>query len=139
MLEVGSSVPLEQFKKGLFVVYFYPKDNTPGCTIEAQDFSHLLPAFEKQGVEVYGVSQDDEKSHKKFTDDCSLKVSLLADVDGEICNAFGVIGEKTNFGKTYIGIIRSTFFVKNGVVMKRWKSVQVKGHAQKVLDAISSL
>lgn len=139
MLDVNSVVNVERFKKGLFVVYFYPKDNTPGCTIEAQDFSKLLPEFKKFGVEVYGVSQDDEKSHHKFTKDCNLTVPLISDVDGTICNAFGAIGEKTNFGKTYIGIIRSTFIVKDGVVLKRWKAVQVKDHAQKVLDAIKAL
>lgn len=139
MLEVGDSVKIEKFKKGTFVVYFYPKDNTPGCTIEAKDFSKLLPDFKKAGVQVFGVSQDDEKSHDKFTNDCSLTVPLIADTDGAICNAFGAIGEKTNFGKTYVGIIRSTFIVKDGVVVKRWKAVQVSDHAQKVLDAISDL
>ncbi|MDA0617345.1 MAG: peroxiredoxin [Proteobacteria bacterium] len=139
MLDVGNAVNLEQFKKGSFVVYFYPKDNTPGCTIEAQDFSKLLSEFKKLGVEVYGVSQDDEQSHQKFTNECKLSVPLIADVNGIICNAFGAIGEKTNFGKTYIGIIRSTFIVKDGVVVKRWKAVQVKDHAQKVLEAVKTL
>lgn len=139
MIDVGAKVSLSEFQKGVVVVYFYPKDNTPGCTIEAKDFSSLMPQFEKLGVKVYGVSQDDEKSHEKFTRDCSLSVPLIADVSGEICNAFGVIGEKVNFGKKYVGIIRSTFILKDGVVVKLWKAVQVADHAQKVLDSIPSV
>ena len=139
MVDVGEKVSLPEFQKGIVVVYFYPKDNTPGCTIEAKDFSSLLPQFEKLGVKVYGVSQDDETSHEKFTKDCSLSVPLIADVSGKICNAFGAIGEKVNFGKKYVGIIRSTFILKDGVVVQRWKAVQVADHAQKVLDSIPSV
>ncbi len=139
MVDVGEKVSLPEFQKGVVVVYFYPKDNTPGCTIESKDFSSLLPQFEKLGVKVCGVSQDDENSHEKFTKDCSLSVPLIADVSGKICNAFGAIGEKVNFGKKYIGIIRSTFILKDGVVVKRWKAVQVADHAQKVLDSIPSV
>ena len=85
------------------------------------------------------VSKDDEQSHKKFTQECDLSVELIADVDGKVCEDFGVIGEKINFGKTYIGIIRSTFIVKDGIILKVWKSVQVQDHAQKVLDALAEL
>ena len=120
-------------------MYFYPKDNTPGCTIEAQDFSKLLPEFEKLGAKVFGVSKDDEESHEKFTQECDLSVQLIADVDGKVCEDFGVIGEKINFGKTYIGIIRSTFIIKDGIILKVWKSVQVKDHAQKVLNELTEL
>lgn len=139
MLEVGEKVALKQFEKGLFVVYFYPKDDTPGCTIEAQDFSKLLSSFKKLGAEVYGVSKDDESSHKKFTEKCNLSVPLIADVDEKICNTFGTIAEKTNFGKTYIGIVRSTFVIKDGIIIKRWKSVVVESHAQKVLDFLQTI
>ncbi|MFT4968062.1 MAG: peroxiredoxin Q/BCP [Candidatus Deianiraeaceae bacterium] len=139
MVDVGQSVEVAKFQKGLFVVYFYPKDNTPGCTIEAQDFSKLLPEFKKLSAEVYGVSQDDDTSHQKFTQECNLSVPLIADVDGTVCNAFGAIGEKMNFGKKYIGIIRSTFIIQNGVVLKRWKAVQVKEHARKVLSSLEGL
>ncbi len=139
MIEVGSSCTISYLQKGIFVVYFYPKDNTPGCTIEAQDFSKLLPEFEKLGAKVFGVSKDDEQSHEKFTQECGLSVELIADVDGKVCEDFGVIGEKTNFGKTYIGIIRSTFIIKDGIILKVWKSVQVKDHAQKVVDALAEL
>ena len=139
MIEVGSSCTISYLQKGIFVVYFYPKDNTPGCTIEAQDFSKLLPEFEKLGAKVFGVSKDDEQSHEKFTQECGLSVELIADVDGKVCDDFGVVGEKTNFGKTYIGIIRSTFIIKDGIILKVWKSVQVKDHAQKVADALTKL
>ena len=139
MKQEQAKTKLERFSSGTYVVYFYPKDNTPGCTIESQDFSRLLPDFQKLGVKVCGVSKDDEQSHNKFTTDCNLTVPLIADVSGEICEEFGAIGEKTNFGKTYVGIIRSTFVVKDGVVLKSWKNVQVKEHAQKVLDYVSSL
>jgi len=139
MLEVGQSCNVSNFSSGVFVLYFYPKDNTPGCTIEAQDFSKLLPEFTKLGVKVFGISKDDEASHAKFMQECELSVPLIADIDGSICEAFGAIGEKTNFGKTYVGIIRSTFIVKDGIVLQRWKSVLVNDHAQKVLDATAYL
>jgi len=139
MLEVGSYCTISYLQKGIYVIYFYPKDNTPGCTIEAQDFSKLLPEFEKLGAKVFGVSKDDEQSHEKFTQESDLSVELIADVDGKVCEDFGVIGEKTNFGKTYIGIIRSTFIIKDGIILKVWKSVQVKDHAQKVADALAEL
>lgn len=139
MLEVGAKILNKEFQKGIVVVYFYPKDNTPGCTIEARDFSSLLPEFQKLGAKVYGVSKDDEASHKKFTQECNLTVPLVADVDGRICEEFGAIGEKTNFGKTYIGIIRSTFILKDGVVVKVWKSVTVAEHAKKVLEFVKTL
>ena len=139
MIEVGNSCTISYLQKGISVVYFYPKDSTPGCTIEAQDFSKLLPEFTKLGAKVFGVSKDDAQSHEKFTQECGLSVELIADVDGKVCEDFGVIGEKINFGKTYIGIIRSTFIVRDGVVLKSWKSVQVQDHAQKVLDALAKL
>jgi len=139
MIEVGNSCTISYLQKGISVVYFYPKDSTPGCTIEAQDFSKLLPEFTKLGAKVFGVSKDDEQSHEKFTQECGLSVELIADVDGKVCEDFGVIGEKINFGKTYIGIIRSTFIVRDGIVLKSWKSVQVQDHAQKVLDALTQL
>jgi len=139
MLEAGGSCTISYLQKGIYVVYFYPKDSTPGCTIEAQDFSKLLPEFEKLGAKVFGVSKDDEQSHQKFTQECDLSVQLISDVDGKVCEDFGVIGEKINFGKTYIGIIRSTFIIKNGIILKVWKSVQVKDHAQKVLNELTKL
>lgn len=139
MLEAGGSCTISYLQKGIYVVYFYPKDSTPGCTIEARDFSKLLPEFEKLGAKVFGVSKDDEQSHQKFTQECDLSVQLISDVDGKVCEDFGVIGEKINFGKTYIGIIRSTFIIKNGIILKVWKSVQVKDHAQKVLNELTKL
>jgi peroxiredoxin Q/BCP len=139
MLEAGGSCTISYLQKGIYIVYFYPKDSTPGCTIEAPDFSKLLPQFEKLGAKVFGVSKDDEQSHQKFTQECDLSVQLISDVDGKVCEDFGVIGEKINFGKTYIGIIRSTFIIKNGIILKVWKSVQVKDHAQKVLNELTKL
>ena len=138
MIEIGGNCDINLFSQGFVLVYFYPKDNTPGCTIESQDFSKLLPEFQKLGIKVYGVSMDDQASHDKFSKECNLSVDLISDVDGKICNAFGVIGEKINFGKKYIGINRSTFFLKDGVILNVWKSVKVQNHAQIVLEKLTN-
>ena len=124
---------------GTFVIYFYPKDDTPGCTIEAKDFSDLLESFKKIGVDVYGVSKDSVKSHCKFRDKYSLNINLISDESLEISNFFGVWVEKSMMGKKYMGIERSTFVVKNGEIIKEYKKVSAIGHAKQVLDFCKTL
>lgn len=117
-----------------FVVYFYPKDDTPGCTTEACEFRDAQPQFE--GVRVFGVSPDSVKSHKKFAEKFGLNFPLLADVDKQLCEACGVWVEKSMYGKTYMGVARTTFLVDaNGLVQHVWEKVTPKNHAADVLSA----
>lgn len=114
------------------LLYFYPKDNTPGCTLEAQDFTRAKEAFARAGIAIVGVSLDDEKSHAKFVDSCALGIDLISD-DKTLHDELGVIGEKKNYGKVYVGVIRSTFLLdSNGKVEKEWRNVKATGHAAKV-------
>jgi len=123
------------------VVYFYPKDMTPGCTTESRDFQSLARAFEKEGALVFGVSKDSCESHRKFVTKEGLHdFRLISDESGALCDAFGVWKEKKNYGKTYMGIERSTFLVDpHGQVRARWEKVRVDGHAQAVLDTLRAL
>lgn len=119
------------------VLYFYPADNTPGCTLEAQSFTLLREDFRDLGVQVIGVSVDNEASHKKFHESCNLGIDLISDTDKSLHNKFEVIGEKKNYGKTYIGTIRSTFLLSNtGGIVKAWRNIKVNGHAEKVLREV---
>lgn len=116
------------------VLFFYPKADTPGCTLESQDFTRLKPEFEKLGVTVVGISADSVSSQCAFRDKYALGVPLLSDPDHVALKAFGVWGEKKNYGKTYMGIIRSTFLINpDGVIAETWKVARTKGHADKVL------
>lgn len=116
------------------VVYFYPKDDTSGCTKEAQDFSSLADDFAAAGVTVLGVSRDDPKSHAKFVTKYGLSVTLASDQDGSVCEAFGVWVEKSMYGKKYMGIERATFlFDAAGKLAQEWRKVKVPGHAEAVL------
>jgi thioredoxin-dependent peroxiredoxin len=125
--------------KGL-VLYFYPKDSTPGCTLEAQAFRDHLAAFGKLGFAVAGVSKDSQKSHCSFIEKQGLPFPLLSDTEGKLCEAFGAWGEKVNYGKKYMGIVRSTFLIgKDGRVLKVYPKVSVKAHADKVLADVGSL
>lgn len=122
------------------ILYFYPKDDTPGCTIEAKDFSCLVKNFSDLGVKIYGVSKDGEKSHNKFIEKYDLKITLIPDELKEICDSYGVLKTKSMFGKSYIGIDRTTFFIKKGgKINKIWRSVVAKGHAENVLEYIKNL
>ena len=124
--------------KGL-VLYFYPKDSTPGCTLEAQGFRDNLAAFKKKGFAVVGVSKDSAKSHCSFIEKQSLTFPLLSDTEGKLCEAFGAWGEKVNYGKKYMGIVRSTFLVgADGRVLKAYPKVTVKGHVEQVLADLGS-
>ncbi len=122
------------------VVYFYPKDDTSGCTTEAKDFSALADAFATAGVAVVGISKDTPASHAKFTAKHALAVRLASDVDGVACEAFGVWVEKAMYGKKYMGIERATFlFGADGTLTKAWHKVRVPGHAEAVLAAARAL
>jgi peroxiredoxin Q/BCP len=122
------------------VVYFYPRDNTPGCTREAQAFSLASKAFAKAGAVVFGISKDSVESHVRFTDQCNLTIDLLSDPDLKTHKAYGAYGEKTMYGKKVLGTIRSTFVVDpGGKIARVFPSVKVDGHAEAVLDAIALL
>ncbi|MET0168017.1 MAG: peroxiredoxin [Vicinamibacterales bacterium] len=123
-----------------FVLYFYPKDNTPGCTSEGEQFRDLHPQFRKLGCAIFGISRDSLKSHESFKAKMAFPFDLLSDEDEEACGAFGVIKMKNMYGKQVRGIERSTFVVDaNSVVRKEWRGVKVPGHAQEVLDFVKTL
>ena len=124
-----------QLKNDAVILYFYPKDNTPGCTIEACDFRDNFNRLTGKAT-VIGVSPDDIKSHKKFQKDHSLNFILLSDPEHKLAETFGAWQEKSMYGKKYMGINRSTFLIKNGVLKKIWNDVKVKGHVDEVLDSI---
>jgi len=131
----GSSVNLAAPGQSL-VLYFYPKDDTSGCTREAQDFTALAPQFEKAGVKVVGVSRDPMKKHDKFIAKYALAVPLASDEDGRISDAFGTWVEKSMYGRKYMGMERATFLIgSDGRVLRGWRKVKVPGHAQEVLKA----
>lgn len=136
----GALVRLADFVGKPLVVYFYPKDDTTGCTREAQDFTTLMPEFAEAGVAVLGVSKDSPKSHAKFTSKYALTVPLASDEDGVLLDDFGVWVEKSMYGRTYMGIERATFlFGADGELVRVWRKVKVPGHAQQVLDAALAL
>ena len=121
------------------VLYFYPKDSTPGCTTEGLDFNALLPKFKRAGAQVLGVSKDSLKSHQNFSSKQGFKFDLVSDADEAVCNAFGVIQPKKLYGREYVGIVRSTFLIDPaGVIREKWQPVKVAGHAQAVLDALKA-
>lgn len=131
----GSKVNLASPDQPL-VLYFYPKDDTSGCTREAQDFTMLAPDFEKAGVKVVGVSRDAMKSHEKFIGKYGLSVPLISDEDGRISDGFGTWVEKSMYGRKYMGMERATYLIgADGTVLKAWRKVKVPGHAQEVLNA----
>jgi peroxiredoxin Q/BCP len=128
------------FSGNKLVLFFYPKDDTSGCTKEAQEFSALASEFEAQGTWVIGVSKDPPKSHQKFTDKYELKVRLATDADGSVSDAFGTWVEKSMYGRKYMGMERSTFLIdRDGTVSKVWRKVKVPGHAAEVLEATKAL
>ncbi len=122
------------------IVYFYPKDNTPGCTTESCEFRDALPDFSAANAEIIGVSRDSLKSHANFTSKHDLNFPLVSDADEAFCKAFDVIQEKMNYGKKYMGIERSTFIINpDGVVAEAWRKVRVKGHVEAVLNRLKEL
>ncbi|HTN93477.1 MAG TPA: peroxiredoxin [Gallionella sp.] len=122
------------------VIYFYPKDNTPGCTTEAQQFRDLYAKFKKANCEIVGVSRDSLKSHENFKAKFTLPFELLSDTGETACKLFGVIKQKNMYGKQVRGIERSTFVVdKNGMLRREWRGLKAEGHAQEVLDFVTNL
>lgn len=135
----GDETPLQlsDFKGQWVVVYFYPKDSTPGCTTEAKDFRDLYAAFRKCPAQIIGVSRDSVNSHANFASKQALPFPLISDPDEVWCNAFDVIHEKVLYGKRHMGVVRSTFLIApDGKLAAEWRGVKVAGHAQVVLDAI---
>jgi len=136
----GQTVSPADFKGNKLVLYFYPKDDTSGCTREAQDFSALTGEFEKAGTWLLGVSRDSPASHAKFTGKYDLKVRLASDTDGSVCEAFGTWVQKSMYGRKYMGIDRATFLIdRNGAIARIWRKVKVPGHAEEVLAAAREL
>lgn len=137
----GGEVNLKKDYAGRkLVIYFYPKDNTPGCTLEGQDFARLHAQFQKAGAEVLGVSKDSVRSHDNFCSKYGFPFRLLSDTDEAACNAFGAIVEKSMYGRKYIGIDRCTFlFDAKGKLVREWRKVKAKGHAEAVLEAVKAL
>ena len=132
-------VRLADFKGKTLVLYFYPKDDTTGCTKEAQEFSALAPDFAKAGLALVGVSKDTLKAHQKFTAKYDLKLPLGSDPEGKVVEAYGSWVEKSLYGRKYMGIDRSTFLIQDGVVRRIWRKVKVAGHAAEVLAAAKAL
>src|SRR3989338_4444630 len=134
----GKQVKSSDFKGKKHVIYFYPRDFTPGCTIEADEFSKEYKKFQKHGIEIIGISTDDVESHKKFVDKMNIPYVLLSDPESEVCKKFGVWGKKQFMGKEYMGVQRSTFLVnEKGKIFKVFPSVKPKGHADEVLQILT--
>lgn len=133
------AVDLKGLQGRPIVLYFYPKDDTPGCTTEARDFSCLINAFEKAGARVLGVSPDNARSHAKFREKHDLKIALASDEDTDIAKTYGVWVEKQMYGRTFMGVERATFLIDAaGKISRIWRNVRVAGHADEVLAAVQA-
>ena len=133
------NLSLNDFKGRSLIIYFYPKDNTSGCTREGQDFRDLYPQFIAAGADILGVSRDSIKMHENFRAKHEFPFQLLSDSDELLCKQFDVIHEKKLYGRTYMGIVRSTFLIDaEGLLRQEWRKVRVPGHAQAVLDALQA-
>ena len=153
MLEVGVKAPefclptqdeteicLRDLSGKWIVLYFYPKDNTPGCTTEACEFTEALPSFESLDAVILGVSPDSPKKHRNFIEKKDLKITLLADEEKEVCHLYGVWQLKKNYGKEYMGVVRSTFLINpKGEIAALWTKVRVKGHVEAVKEKLQEL
>ncbi len=153
MIKIGDSAPnqtfpasdeqeinLSELKGQAIILYFYPRDNTPGCTVESKDFRDYLPDFTANNAIIIGVSRDTLASHARFKEKQNLPFSLIADTDETLCDLFDVIKQKNMYGKQVRGIERSTFlFDKKGILKQEWRKVKVKGHVEDVLNAVKSL
>lgn len=136
----GEQVQLSKLKGKKVVLYFYPKDNTPGCTKEGEAFRDEYKKFQKMGVEVFGVSKDSISAHEKFKEKFKFPFELISDPDEDLCNQFEVIKEKNMYGRKYMGIERSTFLLdENGKLLKEWRKVKVPGHVKEVLEYVKGL
>jgi peroxiredoxin Q/BCP len=140
LVDENKELSLANFKGSYLVIYFYPKDKTSGCTIESQDFRDFKNKFAKKNCKIVGVSRDSIKSHKSFIEKESLNFPLLSDPDETMCNAYGVMKEKSMYGRKYMGIERSTFLISpDGSLIKEWRGVKVPGHVEEVYDFLSGL
>ena len=138
--ENGKTVSLSDYSGGFLCLYFYPKDNTPGCTVEAKDFSAMKADFEASNCQILGVSRDSVKKHENFIAKPELTISLGADLEGQVTEDYGVWVEKKMYGKTYMGIQRATFLISpTGEIAEVWPKVKVKGHAEDVLARLKEL
>jgi peroxiredoxin Q/BCP len=136
----GDDIALKSLRGKNIVLYFYPKDDTPGCTKESCDFRDNLAALKKLGAAVIGISKDSVARHDKFKEKYELNFPLLSDEDGDVCERYGVWGEKKNYGKTYMGIERSTFLIdEQGIIRAIWRKVKVEGHVAEVMAALKEL
>jgi peroxiredoxin Q/BCP len=135
----NQDLSLSDFSGRSLIIYFYPKDNTPGCTREGQDFRDMYTQFTKAGADILGVSRDSVKMHENFRNKHQFPFHLLSDKDELLCKQFDVIHEKKLYGRTYMGIERSTFLINpQGILIQEWRKLRVPGHAQAVLDALKS-
>lgn len=133
----GEPISLEDYRGKKVVLYFYPKDSTPGCTTEACDFRDASQAFEENNTVILGVSADSQKRHQNFISKYELPFQLLSDVEHEVCEQYGVWQLKKNYGKEYFGIVRSTFLIdESGEIVKEWRSVKVKDHVAEALQYV---
>lgn len=136
----NKTLSFDDFKGKNLVIYFYPKDSTPGCTTEGQNFRDNYKEFQKYNTEILGVSRDSVKSHENFKQKQSFPFELLSDPDEKMCKSFDVMKLKSMYGKEYIGVDRSTFLISSdGKVAREWRSVKVKGHVAEVLEAVKLL
>ena len=134
------TVSLDDFKGKNLVIYFYPKDSTPGCTLEGQNFRDQYAAFQQANTDILGVSRDSLKAHENFRAKQSFPFDLLSDADETLCKLFDVIHEKNMYGRKVMGIVRSTFLIDgDGILRAEWRKVRVKGHVDEVLEAAQSL
>ena len=134
----GKIVELTKIKSKYIVLYFYPKDDTPGCTLETKDFNSLLSNFKKVKCEVFGISKDSLESHKKFKEKYKVKFELLSDEDKKSIKAYKTWGKKKFMGKEFMGQIRSTFLIKDNKILNEWRNVRVKDHANDVLNFLKA-
>ena len=133
-------IKFSDYKGQNIVIYFYPKDNTPGCTKEGEDFRDYFEDFKKNNTIIIGVSRDSVASHDKFTCKYNFPFKLISDEDEKVCKLFDVIKEKNMYGRKYMGIERSTFLINHeGILVNEWRKVRVKGHVEKVLEALNEL
>tara|TARA_B110000003_G_scaffold156106_1_gene156667 strand:+ start:661 stop:1119 length:459 start_codon:yes stop_codon:yes gene_type:complete len=140
LVDENKELSLDNFQGSYLVIYFYPKDKTSGCTIESQDFRDYKNKFSKKNCKIVGVSRDSIKSHKSFIEKESLNFPLLSDPDETMCNAYGVMKEKSMYGRKYMGIERSTFLISpDGSLIKEWRGVKVPGHVEEVYEFLSGL
>jgi peroxiredoxin Q/BCP len=134
------TLSLSDFSDRILIIYFYPRDNTPGCTREGQDFRDLYTEFSAAGADILGVSRDSVKTHDNFRNKHEFPFHLLSDSDETLCKQFDIINEKSLYGRKYMGIVRSTFLIDaKGVLQQEWRKVRVPGHAGAVLDAVKAL